>query len=276
MKQSLFQLLIFSSLLAQVPSPTSEVLKNIGITQNLNTQIPLDLTFNDEDGKAIQLKDYFNNGKPAVLSLVYYNCPMLCTMTLNGESAAFKPINLQIGKDFNVITVSFDPRETPQLAAQKKSTYLKDLSRPGAKDGWHFLTGDEKNISQLAQSCGFKYFYDKNSNQFAHASAIIVLTPEGKISRYFQGLEYSPRDLRLSLIEASNNKIGSKTDQLLLLCYQYDPATGRYGLAIMRTVRIGGILTVTLLGAFIIRSLRKEKIENRKTKNEKPISGAAS
>jgi protein SCO1/2 len=250
--------------LAQIPSPSSEVLKQVGINQNLNTQLPLDLTFKDETGKTVQLRDYFNNNKPAVLSLVYYNCPMLCTMTLNGESAAFKPLSLEIGTDFNVITVSFDPRETPELAAQKKSVYLKELNRPGAATGWHFLTGDEQNISQLAQSVGFKYYYDKSSNQFAHASAIIVLTPGGKISRYFQGLEYSPKDLRLSLIEASNNQIGSKTDQLLLLCYQYDPTTGRYGLAIMRAVRVGGIITFILLTTFIVRALRKEQIANRK------------
>jgi len=252
--------------------PTSgEILNKIGITQNLNTQLPLDLRFRDEDGKEIQLKDYFTSAKPAVLSLVYYKCPMLCTMTLNGQSAAFKPINLEVGKDFNVITVSFDPRETPQLAAQKKQSYLKQYNRPSAQDGWHFLTGDEENISRLAQSCGFKYYYDAKSDQFAHASAIMVLTPDGRISRYFQGLEYSPKDLRLALIEASNNKIGSKTDQLLLLCYQYDPATGRYGFAILRAVRLGGILTVTLLAAFIFRSLRREKIENRKSKIENSL-----
>ena len=194
-----------------------------------------------------------------MLALVYYRCPMLCTMTLNSMSAAFKPQKLEIGKDFDVITVSFDPRETYELAAAKKRTYVKEYGRAGAQTGWHFLTGDEQNIKALADSCGFNFFYDPKTDQFGHASAIMLLTPDGKISRYFYGLEYSPNDLRLGLIEAGGGKIGSKTDQLLLLCYQYDPTTGRYGLAIMRAVRIGGILTLLGLGSFIYFSLKRER-----------------
>ena len=239
------------------------------IEQKLNNQIPLDLLFRDEDGKEVQLKNYFGK-RPAVLALVYYRCPMLCTMTLNSMSAAFKPQKLEIGRDFDVITVSFDPRETYELAAAKKRTYVKEYGRAGAATGWHFLTGDEQSIKKLADSCGFNFFYDPKTDQFGHASAIMLLTPDGKISRYFYGLEYSPNDLRLGLIEAGGGKIGSKTDQLLLLCYQYDPTTGRYGLAIMRAVRIGGILTLTALGSFIYFSIRRERrkaaieIANRK------------
>jgi protein SCO1/2 len=250
---------------AQVPPPpgsSTEAIQKIGIDQKLNSQIPLDLTFRDETGRQVQLKDYLGQ-KPAVLALVYYRCPMLCTMTLNSMSAAFKPLKLEMGRDFDVITVSFDPRETPQLAAAKKRAYAKEYGRPGAENGWHFLTGDEQSIATLAQSCGFRFFYDPKTDQFGHASAIMLLTPDGRLSRYFYGLEYSSKDLRLGLIEASGNKIGTKTDQLLLLCYQYDPRTGRYGLAIIRAVRIGGILTFTALGTFIFISLRRERRKNR-------------
>ncbi|HEV8379381.1 MAG TPA: SCO family protein [Tepidisphaeraceae bacterium] len=231
------------------------------IDQRLNNPIPLDLTFRDEAGQQVQLKNYLGK-KPAVLALVYYRCPMLCTMTLNSMSAAFKPLKLEMGRDFDVITVSFDPRETPDLAAAKKRAYVKEYGRAGADSGWHFLTGDEQSIKMLAESCGFNFFYDPRTDQFGHASAIMLLTPDGRISRYFYGLEYSPNDVRLGLIEAGGGKIGSKTDQLLLLCYQYDPATGRYGLAILRAVRIGGILTFIALGTFIFFSLRRERRKN--------------
>lgn len=245
---------------AQVPPPatSNELVRKMTIEQKLNNPIPLDLRFRDENGKEVQLKDYFGK-RPAVLALVYYRCPMLCTMTLNSMSAAFKPLNLEMGKDFDVITVSFDPRETPQLAAAKKHTYVKEYGRSGAETGWHFLTGDETSIKTLADSCGFNFFYDPKADQFGHASGIMLLTPDGRISRYFYGLEYSPNDLRLGLIEAGGGKIGSKTDQLLLLCYQYDPTTGRYGLAIMRAVRIGGVLTFLGLGSFIYLSIRRER-----------------
>jgi len=228
------------------------------IDQKLNNQIPLDLVFRDETGKEVQLKNYLGQ-KPAVLALVYYRCPMLCTMTLNGMSAAFKPLKLEMGRDFDVITVSFDPRETPELAAAKKRTYVKEYGRAGAENGWHFLTGDEKSIQSLAESCGFNFFYDPKTDQFGHASAIMLLTSDGRISRYFQGIEYSSNDLRLGLIEAGGGKIGSRTDQLLLFCYQYDPSTGRYGLAIMRAVRIGGVLTLLALGSFIFFAVKRER-----------------
>ena len=263
---------------AQVPPPpatSAEIVKKMTIDQKLNNQIPLDLTFRDETGRQVQLKNYLGK-KPAVLALVYYRCPMLCTMTLNSMSATFKPLKLEMGRDFDVITVSFDPRETPELAAAKKRAYVKAYGRAGAETGWHFLTGDEKSIAALAQSCGFNFFYDPKTDQFGHASAIMLLTPDGRISRYFYGLEYSPNDVRLGLIEASGGKIGSKTDQLLLLCYQYDPTTGRYGLAIMRAVRIGGILTLLTLGSFILFALRRERrkyatqLANRKSQIANP------
>ena len=174
-------------------------------------------------------------------------------------SAAFKPLKLEMGRDFDVITVSFDPRESPELAAAKKRTYVKEYGRAGAENGWHFLTGDEKSIQSLAESCGFNFFYDPKTDQFGHASAIMLLTPDGRISRYFQGIEYSSNDLRLGLIEAGGGKIGSRTDQLLLFCYQYDPSTGRYGLAIMRAVRIGGVLTLLALGSFIFFAVKRER-----------------
>jgi protein SCO1/2 len=188
---------------------------------------------------------------------------MLCTMTLNGMSASFKPLRLQMGKDFDVITVSFDPRETPELAAAKKRAYVREYGRSGAEEGWHFLTGDEQSIKTLADSVGFNFFYDPKTDQFGHPSAIMLLTPDGRISRYFQGIEYSSNDLRLGLIEAGGGKIGTKTDQLLLLCYQYDPTTGRYGLAIIRAVRIGGVLTLLALGSFIYFSVRRERQKSR-------------
>jgi protein SCO1 len=246
---------------AQIPAPpvaSSEVLQKIGIDQNLNTQIPLDLVFRNELGKEVQLKDLIN-GKPTVLSLVYYRCPMLCTMTLNGMSSAFKPLKLDVGRDFNVITVSFDPRETPHLAADKKRAYLKEYNRSGAENGWHFLTGDQKSIATLAQSCGFRYYYDPKTNQYAHASGIMIITPDGRLSRYFYGLEYSANDLRLGLVEASGNKIGTPADQLMLLCYQYDPTSGRYGFAVIRAVQLGGIITVAAITTFIVVALKREK-----------------
>jgi len=276
----LFSLVISHWSFSQVPAPpttTTEVLQKMTIDQKLNNQIPLDLLLRDETGKEVQLKTYLGQ-KPAVLALVYYRCPMLCTMTLNGMSAAFKPLKLEMGKDFDVITVSFDPRETPELAAAKKRAYVKEYGRSGAESGWHFLTGDEQSIKALADSCGFNFFYDPKTDQFGHASAIMLLTPNGRISRYFQGIEYSSNDLRLGLIEASGGKIGTRTDQLLLFCYQYDPSTGRYGLAIMRAVRIGGILTLTALASFIYYAVRRERRKNplqsanRKSKIENSLT----
>ncbi len=250
------------NLLTFQPSETRPALYNpfpaVGFDQRLNEQIPLDLTFTDEMGKPVQLRNYFD-GKPVILSLAYYNCSMLCTLVLNGVVRALKPLNFSAGQEFNVLTVSFDAREKPPLAAEKRGAYLQAYDRPGAEHGWHFLTGDEDNIHKLTRAVGFRYQYDQRSNQFAHASGIVILTPQGKIAQYFYGIEYSPRDVRLGLVEASAGKIGSAVDQLLLLCFHYDPSTGTYGLIIMRIVQISALLTLLALGTYIFVMLRRER-----------------
>ena len=231
---------------ARAPSGLPKALNDVGIDQKLNGQLPLDLGFKDENGASVKLGDYFGK-KPVVLSLVYYQCPMLCNQVLNGMVTGFKVMNFKPGQEFEVVTVSFDPRETPTLAAAKKNTYVNYLPedrRLGAASGWHFLTGDEASIKRLTDAVGFRYHWDDATNQFVHASAIYVTTPEGKLARYFYGIEYAPRDLRLGLIEAADNKIGSPVDQLLLYCYHYDPATGKYGAAVMNIMRVAGVITV--------------------------------
>jgi protein SCO1/2 len=234
------------------------MVQGVGIDQNLNAQIPLELKFKDETGQAVRLGQYFRD-KPVVLALVYYECPGLCDLILNGLAHAMEQISLNVGADYEVVTVSFNPKESWQLAGAKKATYLEKYSRPGAKDGWHFLTGDQASIKSLADTVGFHYKYDPVNNQFAHASAIFVLTPEGKISRYFYGIEYKPRDFRLGLVEASANKIGSAADQVMLFCYHYDPTTGKYGMAITQVTRVLGTATVLLLGGFVFIMLRRER-----------------
>jgi len=235
-----------------------KALKNVGIDQRLNEQIPLDAVFKDEQGHDVRLGQFFH-GKPVVLSLVYYQCPMLCNQVLNGMMGAFRQVSFNIGDQFEVITVSFDPRETPDLAAAKKSTYIKAYNRPGAEASWHFLTGDEGNIKRLTEAVGFRYLWDEQTKQFAHASGIMVLTPEGKLARYFYGIDYPPRDLRLGLVEASQNKIGSPVDALLLYCYHYDPATGKYGAIVMNIVRLAGGLSVVLIVGLLL-VLRKRVV----------------
>jgi protein SCO1/2 len=231
---------------ARAPSGLPKALNGVGVDQKLNEQLPPDLEFRNENGETVRLADYFGK-KPVVLSLVYYQCPMLCNQVLNGMVTAFRVMAFQPGQEFEVVTVSFDPRETSALAAAKKSTYvnyLPEAKRAAAISGWHFLTGNEENIKRLTEAVGFRYHFDEATNQFAHASAIYVTTPQGKLARYFYGIEYAPRDLRLGLIEAAQNKIGSPVDQLLLYCYHYDPATGKYGAAVMNMMRLGGIVTL--------------------------------
>ena len=242
------------------PSGLPKALSDVGIDQKLNEQLPLELEFRNESGEAVKLGDYFGK-KPVVLSLIFYECPMLCNQVLNGMVSAFRVMSFKPGDEFEVITVSFDSRETPTLAAAKKRTYvsyLPDEKRAGANSGWHFLTGDEANIKRLTDAVGFRYHFDEATNQFAHASAIYVATPKGKLARYFYGIEYAPRDLRLGLIEASENKIGSPVDQLLLYCYHYDPATGKYGAVVMNMIRLGGIATLMAMIAlfFLLRRYR--------------------
>jgi protein SCO1/2 len=240
---------------ARAPSGLPKALNNVGIDQKLNDQLPLDLVFKNENGESVKLGDYFGK-KPVVLSLVYYQCPMLCNQVLNGMVTAFKVMSFQPGQEFEVVTVSFDPRETTALAAAKKSTYvnyLPETKRSRVAAGWHFLTGDEANIKRLTDAVGFRYHYDEATNQFAHASAIFVTTPQGKLARYFYGIEYAPRDLRLGLIEAADNKIGSPVDQLLLYCFHYDPATGKYGAVVMNMMRAGGVVTlIAMVGMFLL------------------------
>jgi protein SCO1/2 len=239
---------------ARAPSGLPKALKDVGIDQKLNEQLPLDLVFKNEKGEAVRLGDYFGK-KPVVLSLVYYQCPMLCNQVLNGMVTAFRVMAFKPGQEFEVVTVSFDPRETPALAAAKKKTYvdyLPEAKRAGADAGWHFLTGDPESIKRVTEAVGFRYHFDEATNQFAHGSAIYVATSQGKLARYFYGIEYAPRDLRLGLIEAAENKIGSPVDQLLLYCYHYDPATGKYGAAVMNMMRIGGIVTLIAIGGMFL------------------------
>jgi protein SCO1/2 len=235
------------------------VLREVGFDQRLNEQVPLELEFRDEAGRTVRLADCFD-GKPVVLVLAYYRCPMLCTQVLNGLVKAMLDMHLSAGRDFNVLTISFDPRERPELAAAKKHTYLERYGRPGAEQGWHFLTGDEAPIRRLTEAVGFRYTYDPRHDVFAHASGIMVLTPGGKISRYFYDVKYSPRDLRLGLVEASEGRIGSPVDKVLLYCFHYDPREGKYGVVIMNFVRAGGVLTVLALAAFAGILWRRERL----------------
>jgi protein SCO1 len=234
------------------------ILQQVGIDQHLNEQLPLNLHFRDEAGKDVTLGDYFNK-RPVILSLVYYRCPMLCGEVLNGLTSSLNVVNFDMGRDFDVVSVSIDPHETPDVAAKIKEVYLRRYSRHSAsQQGWHFLTGNQDQIDQLAKAVGFRYVYDPRINQYAHASGIQVVTPEGRLSQYYYGIEYSPKDLRLGLIEASKNHIGTVVDKLILYCYHYDPTTGHYGAIAMRILRISGIVTVLLLGGFIITMARRD------------------
>ena len=239
--------------------PSNEVptaLSQVSFEQRLNEQLPLDLPFRDETGRVVKLGDYFGR-KPVVLTFVYYECPMLCTQVLNGLESALRVLNESIGQEFDVVTVSFDPKETPVLAAGKKKAYLERYQRPSAAQGWHFLTGQQASIDTLTRAAGFNFSWDEASHQFAHASGIVVVTPAGKVSRYFFGIDYSPRDVKFALIESSNERIGTLAERLLLYCYHYDPAQGNYGFVAMRAVRIGGGVTLLALAGFVLVSLRR-------------------
>ncbi len=237
-----------------VPAP----LREIGFDQNLDQRVPLDTTFRDEAGATVRLGDYFGK-RPVVLVFAYYDCPMLCTLVVNGLSSALGVLSLDPGKDFEIVTVSFNPRDRPAAAAAKKAGYLERYKRPGAAEGWHFLTGDQPSIDRLTKAAGFRYAWDADTRQFAHPSGVIVLTPDGRLARYLFGVEYGPRDLRFAIVEASAGKVGSPVDSLLLYCYHYDPMTGRYGLAIMRAMRLAGAATVLALGTFILVMVRRER-----------------
>ena len=228
-----------------------DLLKDVSIDQKLDRQVPLDLIFRDEHGKPVMLGEYFTPGKPVVLSMVYFTCPMLCTEELNGLNRVLKQIPMSIGKDFQVVTVSIDPTDKPIMADAKQQLYTGMYGRPGAAAGWHFLTGQDAQIKALADAVGYHYAYDPRTEEFAHAALIMVLTGTGKISRYFYGVNYSPRDVRFGLEDASDGKIGPKVDQMLLFCYHYDPNTGKYGLVISRAIQVGGALTLLGLGTLI-------------------------
>jgi len=244
------------------PGPTAleqiPILREAGLSQKLDNQVPLDTPFVDQNGREVKLGDYFGK-RPVVLALVYYECPMLCTQVLNGLVGSLEALAFNPGREFDVVAVSFDAGETPSMAAAKRVGYLKRYGRPGTESGVHFLTGRESSIKALTEAVGFNFAYDPKIDQFAHPAAITILTPEGRVSRYLLGIDFAPRDLRLALVEAADHKIGSVVDQMLLFCYHYDPASGTYGFAITNIVRLGGILTVLGLGTFILRNLRRER-----------------
>ncbi len=243
------------------PNGLPTALQTVGIDQKLGEQLPLDDQFKDENGNNVRLGDYFKKGRPVILALVYYECPMLCNQVLNGLSGSLKGINFDAGKEFEIIAISFDPRENEKadLAKNKKANYVERYGRAGAEDGWHFLTGTQDSIDSITKAVGFNYHWDEKTNQFAHAGGIMVITPEGKVSRYFFGIDYAPKDLKFALMESANDKVGSPVDKLLLYCYHYDPASGKYGLAILNVMRLGAIATMLGLGAMVFVFWRRNK-----------------
>jgi protein SCO1/2 len=237
------------------------MLRDVSIEQRLGSPLPLDAIFQNESGAPVRLGQYFG-GRPVILVLAYYNCPMLCTQVFNGLVSALRVLSFDAGREFDVVAVSFDPRDRPADAAAKKKAYVEAYGRPGGAAGWHFLTGSTASIERVTRAAGFHYRYDDATGQFAHATAIYVATPLGKLSRYFYGIEYAPRDLRLSLIEASNGRIGSLADQILLFCYHYDPKLARYSAAVLSAVRMGGVAAVLVLSSFLTVMWRREKRRN--------------
>jgi protein SCO1/2 len=228
------------------------IASDVGIDQRLGAQLPLDIPLTNERGERVELRHYFRD-KPVILACVYFRCPLLCTQVLNGVMKTANAMNLELGKDYLILAVSIDPHDTPDLAAEKKKNYARAYRRAGGDEGWHFLTGDEPAIGRLTRAVGFRYRYDAASDQYAHASGIMVLTPQGTLSRYLYGIDYPPRDLRLALVESSAGKIGNAVDQVLLLCFHYDPVTGRYGLIISRVLQFSGLLTLVVLGGYLAR-----------------------
>ncbi len=259
--------LVATSARAQVPAPPQgdalpanarpPMLQKAGIDQRLDQPLPLELRFRDEAGRSVTLGQYFGR-RPVILALVYYNCPMLCTQVIEGLARDLKPLTFDPGKEFEVLAVSFDARETPAQAAAKRQEIVTRYGRPGTEAGWHFLTGESASIAALTRAAGFRYAWDPGSNQFAHGAAIILVTPEGKIAQYYYGIEYPPKDLRLGLVEASKNRIGNLTDQILLYCYHYDPATGRYGNVVIGSMRTLAVATLLSLFGFIALMLRRD------------------
>jgi protein SCO1 len=255
-----------SSFQDKATGPASQVnpadLSNVGIDQRLNQQVPLDLEFKDETGKTVKLGDYFQSGRPVILNLVYYTCPMLCGEELAGEASALSMLKFTPGNEYEVVTVSFNPDDTPKDAAEKKQMYIarmdEHLEHKTNGDGWHFLTGQQPQIKQLADAVGFRYHRDPRTGQFIHAAGIMLVTPKGKLAQYYYGVEFSPKDIRLGLIEASHDKIGTVVDQVVLYCYHYDPSTGRYGAVVANIMRLAGAATMLILGGFLIVMFRRD------------------
>ena len=245
-----------------MPAP----LREIGFDQNIDKPLPLDATFTDEDGRNITLGSLYGH-RPVVLGFVYYNCPMLCTQVLNALTSTVSTLSLDAGKDFDLVLISFDPRETPAQAAAKKAEYLHRYKRPGTDAGWHFLTGPQEQIQRVTKAAGFRYTWDAQTQQWAHPAGIIITTTDGRPARYLFGLDYGPRDVKLAIVEASQGKVGSLADSLVLFCYHYDPMAGRYGFYVMRALRVAGITTVLLIGTFITVMVRRERSQQTRTQH---------
>jgi protein SCO1/2 len=237
-------------------------LKDVRIDQKMDSAVPLDLPFVDGHGTDVTLAQYFGGSRPAVLALVYYECPMLCTQVLNGLFSSIEPLKLDAGRDFDIVVVSFDPGETPAMALAKKTSYLKHYHRPTAEAGIHFLTGRQPAIDTLADAVGFRYAYDETIDQYAHPAAVTVLTPKGHVSKYLYGVEFAPMDFRFAMVSAGEGTIGTVIDQALLYCFHYDPATGKYSVAIMSFLRLAGVLTLLGIMGFILVHLRRERRQN--------------
>lgn len=235
---------------------TPPQLQDVTFKQRLNEMLPLDAPFRDEHGRTVQLREYFGR-KPVVLAFVYYQCPMLCTQVMNGLSSALKVMPFKAGEDFEVVLVSFDPRDTPAIAAEKKRAHLEYWSAEADADAWHLLSGDEATIRRVTSAAGFSYRWDEQTGQFAHVSGVLVATPDGRLSRYFYGVEYSPKELRMALVESGEGHVGSAIDELLLYCFHYDPEAGRYGVVVMNLIRLGGVLTVLFIAGFMLLSRRR-------------------
>lgn len=267
----LLTLLSSRDVMAQAADKMPAELEGVGITEKLGESIPLDLSFTDENGKAVTLRDYFSSGKPVILNLGYFGCPMLCGLVMNGMTDAIKDISLAPGTDYTVLSISFDPSETHTLARVKKQNYIRELGKPTAAAGWHFLTGSEANIKAITDAVGFQFKWIEARREFAHAAAIIVLTPEGKLSRYLYGTTFPPQTVRLTLVEAAEGKIGTTIDQFLLFCLQYDGDQHRYAIAAMNIMRLGGFITIVCIGSWIFLALRRE----RKRVREEDLGPAA-
>ena len=259
MKRSLLLLLVATSAFADTSATAPQLPGKVAIAQKLGNQVPLDVMMRDETGGVGRLGQYLGNGKPVILHFVYYRCPMLCPLVLDGMTNALTELKFNVGEQFDIVTISIDPRDKPAEAAQMKDKYVRQYGRLSAASGWHFLTTTESSIKRIADSVGFQFAYDGTRDQFAHGAALFILTPDGRVSRYLYGFQFNPRDIRLGLVEASDGKIGGPTEQILLLCYHYDPAVGRYSRRAMNFVRAGSVTTAAALFGFLFVMVRKER-----------------